>query len=297
MLNLRIDRTLSVYLGHPLARRLSGRRGLRIPILMYHSIREGTEGRHAYFETSTSPRVFAQHMKFLREGGYRVLSLDKALLTLTVGGHRTEELDKARQGATGSINPKFVVITFDDGYADFYRKAFPILSQYGFTATVFVITGLLEAQRMSFKGTECLNLGEIRELHSQGFSIGSHTVTHPNLSLLNQEEVENELSGSMKSLEDALGAPVNLFAYPFAFPETNRRFVGRLAGLLSQCGYESGVTTMLGTAHRGNNRFFLPRLPANTWDDPALFQAKLEGGYDWLHAPQYLAKTAAGFLP
>ena len=135
--------------------------------------------------------------------------------------------DTAPEAPLNGTNAKAVVITFDDGYADFYRYAFPILSEYGFSATVFVITGLMKPQRMSFKGTECLTLSEVRELHSQGISIGSHTVSHRDLRLLKQDEVENELSGSKKSLEDALGAPVKSFAYPFAFPEADRGFVSQ----------------------------------------------------------------------
>jgi peptidoglycan/xylan/chitin deacetylase (PgdA/CDA1 family) len=279
MLNLHIDRTFSVYLCHPLVRGRNGGHRRRIPILMYHSIREGTEGRHPYYETNTSPRVFAQHMKFLHEEGYRALNVDKALLP-----------------ATGGDTSKPVVITFDDGYADFYRYAFPILTEHGFTATVFMITGLLKAQRTCFNGKECLNLSEVRELHSRGISFGSHTVSHPELKLLPQDEVENELSGSKQTLEDALGAPVKSFAYPFKFPEADRGFVRRLADLLNQCGYENGVTTILGTAHPGANRWFLPRLPVNSWDDPAFFQAKLEGGYDWLHGPQYLCKILESLI-
>jgi peptidoglycan/xylan/chitin deacetylase (PgdA/CDA1 family) len=240
---------------------------------MYHSIRDGAEGRHPYYETSTSPRVFAQQMRFLHEGGYRTLKLAEVL-----------------QGAAGCHPEKSVVITFDDGYADFYRNAFPLLAEHGFTATAFVITGLLKAQRTCFKGTECLNLPEVRELHSQGISIGSHTVTHPELKLLRQDEVESELSGSQKTLEDALGAPVKSFSYPFAFPEADRGFVSKLADLLNKCGYENGVTTILGTAHPGADRWFLPRLPINSHDDLRFFQAKLEGAYDWLHRIQLASK-------
>jgi len=245
--------------------------------LMYHSIREGTEGRHTYYETNTSPRVFAQHMKFLREEGYHAL-----------------KVDKARMGEHGGVSPKSVVITFDDGYADVYQNAFPILTEFKFTATVFVITGLLKSQRECFKGIECLNLSEVRELHSAGIGIGSHSVSHPELRHLPLAAVENELSGSKKALEDALGAPVKSFAYPFAFPEADRRFVRGLAGLLEACGYENGVTTILGTAHSGAPRWFLPRLPINSWDDPGFFRAKLEGAYDWMHAPQYLSKVWGG---
>ncbi len=279
MLNLHIDRTVSVYLCHPLARRLNGWRQPGIPILMYHSIREGTESRHPYYETNTSPRVFAQHMKFLHDNGYRALKW--------IEGGRPRDGEDIR---------KSVAITFDDGYADFYRFALPILTEHNFSATVFVITGLLKTQRMCFKGTECLTLSEVRELHSLGINIGSHTVKHSELKLLQQDEVENEVSGSKKALEDALGAPVKSFAYPFAFPEADRRFVSRLADLLNKCGYENGVTTILGTAHPGANRWFLPRLPVNSWDDLRFFHAKLEGAYDWMHVPQYLVKSVKGIL-
>lgn len=279
MPNLHIDRAVSVYLCHPWVRGLNGLRQPRIPVLMYHSIGESQRDRHPYYETNTSLQVFAQQMKLLHDNGYKAQGWDA---TLQITSRRT--------------NAKAVVITFDDGFADFYRYAFPVLSEYGFTATVFVITGLMKSQRMSFKGTECLNLSEVRQLHSRGISIGSHTVSHPDLSLLKQDEVENELSGSKKSLEDALGAPVKSFAYPFAFPEADRGFVTRLANLLSKCGYERGVTSILGTARPGANRWFLPRLPVNSFDDPRFFRAKLEGAYDWLHGPQYILKTFRGFL-
>lgn len=280
MWNVHIDRALSVYLCHPLARGRAGGRRPRIPILMYHSIREGNEGRNPYYETNTSPQVFAQHIQFLRENGYRVLSLEEAVEILAGNGNCE----------------KSVAITFDDGYRDFYSHAYPLLHEHSFTATVFVVTGLLGTQRAQFKGKDCLTLSEVRELHSQGVGIGSHTVSHPELKRMGREGVENELSVSKQTLEDALGAPVKSFSYPFAFPEADHRFVSSFANLLEKCGYENGVTTILGTAQSHHNPRFLPRLPINSWDDPQFFQAKLEGGYDWLHGPQYFVKTVEGFL-
>jgi peptidoglycan/xylan/chitin deacetylase (PgdA/CDA1 family) len=247
---------------------------------MYHSIGEGDEGRNPYYETNTSPQVFARHMQFLCENGYRVLSLEEAVEILTGKGNCE----------------KSVVITFDDGYADFYSHAYPVLRQHGFRSTVFVVTGLLKAQRMQFNGKGCLTLSEVRDLHSQGVNIGSHSVSHPELKHMGRAGVENELSVSKRTLEDALGAPVKSFSYPFAFPEADRSFVSSLTNLLQECGYESGVSTILGTAQPRHNPRFLPRLPINSWDDQRFFRAKLEGGYDWLHGPQYLAKTVAHFL-
>jgi hypothetical protein len=59
---------------------------------------------------------------------------------------------------------------------------------------------------------------------------------------------------------------------------------------LSECGYRNGVSTMVGRAGPGDDCFFLKRLPINDADDEALFRAKLEGGYDWLHQVQYASK-------
>ena len=250
----------------------------RVPILMYHSIADCQTSRHSYYATTTSPTAFAQQMRCLHENGYRTVTLQESLENL----------------ALREPSAKLVVISFDDGYADLYRQAFPILNEYSFTATVFVITGLLKVRRTTFNGTECLTLAEVRELHSQGISIGSHTLSHRTLTRLPQTQLEEELHTSKEFLEDELGAPVKSFAYPYAFPEADRRFVRIMENLLIKCGYDNGVTTILGSVQQGANRYFLPRLPAHS--GLRLFRAELRGACDWLHGPQYFAKTVKHFL-
>jgi peptidoglycan/xylan/chitin deacetylase (PgdA/CDA1 family) len=274
MQDFRFDRLLSLNVFHPLARLMARYRSSRIPILMYHRISDETEGRHPYYETNTSPQAFARQLQFLREQGYSTVQLDRAWNCLVAG-----ETDK-----------KYVMITFDDGYRDFYDAAFPILSQNGFTATVFVVTSKVNDCRSELKGKECLTWAEVRELHRHGMGIGSHTVSHPELKFLSPKEVDYEIGHSKEVIEDRLGAPVKWFSYPYAFPEEYPEFVKRLEELLEAQGYEGGVSTILGTAQSSYNRFFLPRLPVNTWDDLRFFRAKLEGGYDWLHKPQYVFK-------
>lgn len=274
MLNLRLDRLASVYLCHPLAKVCTNGSRSRLPILMYHGIQWGTSTRHPYYETNTSPSAFALQMKYLRDNGYRTLDLDKAIRSLK----RDENLAKR------------VVITFDDGYRDFYTTAFPILCENGFTATVFLVTGHTGEQRLRFKDMDCLTWKEVRELHSKGICIGSHTVTHPELKLLSNAEIEYEIRQSKQTIEDKIGHPVKSFSYPFAFPEVDQVFTSSLEKSLSRHGYQNGVSTIIGRASGRSGRFFLPRLPVNTWDDVCLFQAKLEGGYDWLHFLQYIHK-------
>jgi peptidoglycan/xylan/chitin deacetylase (PgdA/CDA1 family) len=273
-LTMRLDRILSVHLGHPISRIADRSSVGGIPILMYHGIRDGARSAHPYYETNTSPEMFAGHMEFLSRNGYSTIGLEEAVQSI----------------ADGKACAKSVVITFDDGFQDFYSGAFPILRKYDFVATVFIPTGLLGNQRSQWKGADLMTWSEVRELQSCGIRFGSHTINHPELEKLNEKQIEREVGESKQTLEDNLGVSIKSFAYPYAFPEHNRAFTRRLAEILESYGYENGVSTVIGRARSGDNQFFLPRLPVNTWDDLRLFRAKLEGGYDWLHLPQSIHK-------
>ena len=246
---------------------------------MYHSISEEIEVRHPYYETNTSPQVFRQQMSFLHQNGYSAISLEKAVNAL-----------KGR-----AYDPKSVVITFDDGYRDFYTEALPVLRELQMTATLFVVTGLTGNSRSRFKGKDCLTWTEVKELRANGIEVGSHTVTHPELKSMNLARIEDEIGRSKQTIEEETGEPVHSFSYPYAFPELNHSLTAFLSQTLEKYGYENGVSTILGTAQRNSDRFFLPRIPVNTWDDLPFFQAKLDGAYDWLHVPQVLAKFVKGF--
>jgi peptidoglycan/xylan/chitin deacetylase (PgdA/CDA1 family) len=270
----RIDRLATLYLFEPL-QGIRPRLRRRIPILMYHGISEDVEpGSHPYYRVATSPRLFTQHMQYLHDHEYSVIDLMEA-----ASSPGTEPRWK---------NP--VVLTFDDGYRNFFTHAFPVMQRYGFSATVFLSTRYVGNPAQLLKGNECLTWTEVRDLHGRGIQFGSHTVSHPQLWGLPPREIERELRESKRALEDNLGAEVRSFAYPYAFPEQDGRFVQALRGTLESCGYQIGVSTILGSARPSDDRFFLPRLPVNSSDDPALFRAKLAGAYDWLHVPQYLRK-------
>lgn len=144
---------------------------------------------------------------------------------------------------------------------------------------------------MKFKGKECLTWAEIRELRKHRIYFGSHTVTHPQLSTLEAQAIKSEVQESKKSIEDNIGECVDSFSYPYAFPEENSTFTKMLRETLIACGYRQGVSTRIGVARPKEERYFLRRLPINSLDDLALFKAKLHGGYDWLHALQYISKS------
>jgi hypothetical protein len=98
------------------------------------------------------------------------------------------------------------------------------------------------------------------------------------------------LGYSKETIEQELSAAAESFAYSFAFPEEDNSFKRFLADILENHGFDNAVSTILGRAHFSKNRYYLPRLPVNSWDDPKLLRAKLEGGYDWLHWPQWMNK-------
>lgn len=269
---------------------------LRIPILMYHGISMHLDDHlHPYFQTVTSPESFEHQMNFLNENGYQVLTLSEAVyLTLKTSLPFKSNIEETTSPISLDKKRPMVVITFDDGLRDFYTTAFPILEKFGFKATVFLTSGLID--KIFPTGSECLREAEIKKLAGKGIEFGSHTVTHPQLKNLSMDEIAHQLANSKKHIEDILGHPMTLFSYPYRFPEEDANFTQMLGKLLLEQGYSMGVTTIIGRAKSNDNPLFLKRLPINDCDDTLLFQAKLEGGYDWLHAFQLTSKEIRALL-
>jgi peptidoglycan/xylan/chitin deacetylase (PgdA/CDA1 family) len=290
---MRIDRFLTLAFFYPAIKLLCRNSAPRIAILMYHGIsKQLDDNLHPYFRTVTSPEHFEQQMSFLSENGYQVLTLSEALHLM----QKRPVSPNSNKEAPVSFDKQrpIVVITFDDGLQDFYGAAFPVLEKFGFKATVFLTSGLIDKTFLT--GSECLRKTEIRELANKGIEFGSHTVSHPQLKGLSNNEVVNELANSKKQIEEILGNPIALFSYPYRFPEEDTKFTKMLGVFLLEQGYTTGVTTIIGCTKTNDNPLFLKRLPVNDCDDRLLFQAKLEGGYDWLHAFQLISKKVRSLI-
>jgi peptidoglycan/xylan/chitin deacetylase (PgdA/CDA1 family) len=273
MSKFRADRLATLHFFHPLQRLRD--RGTRIPILMYHSISNSDDSsQHPYYRTTTTPKMFDQQIRLLHQKGYRAVSVTEASRLMQTAHH------------AGNL----VGITFDDGYQDFHTNAFPILNRYGYSATVFLPTAYIGQASRQFKGAQCLRWNQVRELRKAGIEFGSHTVTHPQLRSVTTEQMRTEVGRSKDEIQQQLGEPVETFAYPYAFPETDRTFVDILRSALQENEYRSGVTTIIGRTEASDDPLFMRRLPVNSDDDPLLFQAKIEGGYDWLRTVQYASK-------
>ena len=182
---------------------------IRVPVLMYHEIADitATSSRLA-----VAPEVLADQVAYLHDAG----------VTAITGGALAEILAGA-----GTLPERPVVLTFDDGYGDFYSQALPLLKQYGHTATLFQTTGWVGVE-----GTDkrMLNWRELSEIAAAGIEIGAHTIKHPQLDQLPEGELREELYGPKSMLEDKLGMPVPGLAYPFGYSSEKVRQVVREAG-------------------------------------------------------------------
>jgi peptidoglycan/xylan/chitin deacetylase (PgdA/CDA1 family) len=278
---LSFERFLTLYLSAPLARFLGRDKIDCVPILAYHSISDNLFGySHPYYQINTAIEVFRQQMWWLRDAGYQTMNL----------------ADLPRYTATNLDGRKNIVLTFDDGYRDFRTEAWPILRQCGFSATVFLVTDRIHQVPRCLEGADYLTWRDVRELCEQGVSFGSHTVSHADLRSLGPEQIDYELGYSKEIIEQEIGVPVRSFSYPFPFPEEDDSFVRYLVDVLENLGYHNAVSTVIGRASCDRG-FFLPRLPINSWTDAEFLCAKLQGGYDWVHWPQWLHKFVHHNVP
>ena len=134
----------------------------------------------------------------------------------------------------GQAGGKRLVLTFDDGTSDFLENALPVLDEFDFKATLFIVSGLMGSTRnwKTSSGAEAMDpvplmsAGEILSLHRAGFTIGSHTVSHRALPALSPDEARKELIDSRRALEELTGSQVEWFAYPYvALDESTRAHV------------------------------------------------------------------------
>ena len=190
---------------------------MRVPILMYHSISERPNADtrpHA-----VHPAEFEQQLAHLKDGGYTPLTFGSLLASL--------------DGTGPALPARPIVLTFDDGYADFHSAALPLLNRFGVPATVFVTSGWLDDAGPDAAGRPLdamLSWSQVRELVSAGIEIGGHSHSHPQLDQLPDGELRDELRRNKELLEDKAGCEVTTMAYPYGYSSARVRRAVRAAG-------------------------------------------------------------------
>ena len=269
----RLDRLITLYLFHRLKRILPRPKGIRIPILMYHSISDEPESGHPYFWLNTSSGRFAGHMKYLHENNYAVISLEEAVGIITRNSRPPTQSHSliTCNSQLETRNP--IVLTFDDGYRDFYTHAFPVLKQFGFTATVFLPTDYIGNGRPGIRGKRHLSWEEVRELHAQGITFGSHTCSHPQLREVGRDVLKDELAPSHSAIETEREA-CDGFCYLYKFPDQDYHFITVLTHSLQSASYNYCVTSRTGPTNTVSDILSLRRIPVNSGDDVPLERGK-----------------------
>jgi peptidoglycan/xylan/chitin deacetylase (PgdA/CDA1 family) len=204
-----------------------------VPILMYHRVNVVSSSTPAITRRLTvHPAVFAQQMRWLRSHGYQTITQRQLFDALMCGR---------------ALPRKPILITFDDGYRDTYRKASPVLARLGMRATAYVISGRIS--KPSF-----LRWRQLSRLEARGVEIGSHTASHRALTSLSDSQALAELVRSRRTLERKLGHRVPWLAYPIG------AYDARIEGLARRAGYVLAVTTEAGTHQSAQRPLALHRL-------------------------------------
>lgn len=208
---------------------------VNLPVLMYHYVRPAPDPRidPIGFGLSVSPQNFSEQMAYLVKNGYTAVTPADVLAAL-------QNKNKLPQ--------KSVLLTFDDGYEDFYQTVYPVLRSDHLRATLFVVTGFVGEPDGRY-----VTWDQIKAMSDSGIvTIGAHTQTH--VDLTKARDAQAQIEGSRQILESRTGQPLIAFAYPSGREDT------QVVRLVQQAGFELAFTTQPGRTLLLSHQFVLPRV-------------------------------------
>lgn len=231
-----------------------------IPILMYHTISRSSNPKLR--ATAVSPDIFEDQMRLLSELGYSSLT--------------TTQYANYIHNNCEEIPDRPVVLTFDDAYADFRDAALPILENYGFNATVYVVTDHVGKTakwltRIGEGERKLLGWDDLVALESKGIEIGAHGCTHRAIDALPHDEALFEIRSSKSTLEGRLNRSVQSFAFPYGYYSKRDQVLLRNSGFTSACAVKFALSAL------GDDVFALARVMPTSKMQRADFRRMLSG--------------------
>jgi peptidoglycan/xylan/chitin deacetylase (PgdA/CDA1 family) len=223
---------------------------LRVPILMYHRIVPQALAGDSLPGLVVSPTLFAQQLAALRAAGWRTVTVAQLAAALQHGE---------------SLPPRTFAISIDDGWADGYTYALPILQRLGDVATFYVISDRLHDPRF-------LSPADLRVLAADGMEIGDHTASHLEVTGLTAQTLHAQVMNDAVAIAAILGERPATFAYP------SGRFDAAAIGELSRDGFGLAVTTAPGRTEDWADRFTAPRVRVGPGTSPAGLLLRLDLG-------------------
>lgn len=235
-----------------------------IPILLYHSI--------SPFEVSgiwVSKRTFNKQIDWLFKNQFKCIETNDVFSEV--------------------IPPKSVLITFDDAYNNIYEEGIPILLNYGFSATLFVVsdyTGKKNTWDAGFARRNHMGWDRLIELSGLGFEIASHTHTHRDLTRLSSKEIKIEMEFSKKTIEDRIGKSVQFLSYPF----------GRHSKLVRDLARDVGYKACFSSNSLIRDRWAIGRMGITFMDTMKDYRIKLHPESGSLYRIEGIKSNAINFL-
>ena len=234
----------------------------RVPVLMYHRVEPAVAPAEVAY--GVSRERFAAHLEWLADHGWRPCTL-RAFDAWFAG--------------RDSLPERSVLITFDDGFAGLHEHVLPLLAARGWPATVFLVSGLIgrrdtwmSRQRGEMARHALLDRGQIAEMAAAGIEFHSHSVSHLDLTEMDDAALRNQVSGSRAALQDLLGTTVDFFAYPFD------RHDERVRGAVQAAGYRLAFSVDPGFNRPAQDAFAVRRLDITGQDTPPRFGRKVALG-------------------
>ncbi len=219
-------------------------RTAQVPILMYHHISPIPTTNVLDLSLTVTPTIFSKQLDYLKNQGYHSITLNQLLNNLYYGT---------------PLPTKPIILTFDDGYADNYQYAYPLLLQHDYSGTFYIITG-----KVNWDGQ--MTWSQLREMLAHGMQMGSHTIHHVDIGqvLLNsRDEAQQELQISQSTMQQKLGIVIQHFCYPAGEPFKHGSWILRQAvmSLLAEDGYTDATTDpgMTGIVQQSQYPFILLR--------------------------------------
>jgi peptidoglycan/xylan/chitin deacetylase (PgdA/CDA1 family) len=201
---------------------------IQVPILLYHRVRPD-EPPSRY---TIPPDVFSDQMAHLASLGCQTI--------------QPAQLREAVLNGL-ELPPRPIILTFDDGNEDNYTYAFPIMQEYGFSGTAYLVANRLDAEGF-------LSMTQLQEMIAAGWEIGSHSMTHADLTQVERSQWRREVLESKLKLERELGVEVTSFAFPFG------SFVPDLARVIENFGYRTGMGLGRSNVHDLRTIYYLQRI-------------------------------------
>lgn len=228
-----------------------------IPILLYHSV--SSDPPDFYASVTVSPETFARHVGLIVESGRQPLTVSQLRAALL---------------GESALPDRPVVITFDDGFADFVDAA-AVLAAHNLSSTLYVTTGALTgpgpSPELAIPPARMLEWSQLSDLDPELVEIGAHTYTHPELDTLPLSVATEEIRRCKLELEDALGRDIPSFAYPYGY---HSREVVRA---VQDAGYNSACAVMNALSSDHDRLFALARLTVCSDTTPERVAAWLMG--------------------